>query len=151
MALPPLPPNRRRHPWRKRRSRSAGGGEPTLSSTYPDRRYIAALAVTLVDMAQVIPYGPQDLTASHLDAWEWTVTGAFAAVTVVVAAAALLDRARMFIQGVYISGGLYAVVTMSVLSATEIRAQPRIMLSTVFAGVCVGLFTLWLALRRTTP
>lgn len=124
------------------------GGDDSLSSFYPDRRYVAALAVVLVDIAQVIPYGPQDLNASHLDGWEWAVTVAFALVTIVVAAAALLDRARAFTEGVYLSGGLYAIATITVLSAVEIRTQPRIMLSTVFAGITVGLFTLWLALRR---
>jgi hypothetical protein len=119
-----------------------------MTETPYEHRYVAALAVTLVDVAQVIPYGPQDLQASHLDPWTWAITGAFAAVALVVAAAAFLGRARLFAQGVYFSGGLYAITTITVLSAEAIRTQPRIMLSLTFAGITVGLFTLWLALRR---
>ena len=123
----------------------------TLSGTYPDRRYVAALAVTLVDLAQCIPYGTEDLTASNLDPWEWAVTACFVAVTFTVAAAALFDRAKAFTEAVYFSGGLYALTTVAILSATEIRTQPRIMLATLCAGVTVGLFTLWLALKRAAP
>lgn len=125
--------------------------EDTLSGTYPDRRYVAALAVTLVDLAQCIPYGTEDLTASHLDPWEWAVTLAFVAVTATVAVSALIDRVKVFTEAVYLSGGLYTITAVAILSATEIRSQPRIMLATLCAGVAVGLFTLWLALKRAAP
>jgi len=117
-------------------------------STYSDHRYVAALAVVLVDLAQCIPYGTEDLTASNLNPWEWAVTLAFVAVTATAAVAALLDRIRWFTESVYLSAGLYTITSMAILSATEIRTQPRIMLATLCAGVTVGLFTLWLSLTR---
>jgi len=113
-----------------------------------EHRYVAALAVTLVDAAQCIPYGTVDLTLAHLGPWELAITASFIAVTLLIAGAAFLDHARMFMEGVYISGGLYAVTTVTLLSAEEIRTQPRLMLGILCAGVTVGLFTLWLSLRR---
>lgn len=145
MALPPLPPKAKRKPWRRSHHVT---DHDTLSETYSDRRYIAALAVVLVDLAQCIPYGTEDLTASNLNPWEWAVTLGFIAVTVTVALAAAFDRARLFAEAVYLSAGLYTITTMAILSAVEIRVQPRIMLATLCAGVTVGLFTLWMALLR---
>ena len=114
-----------------------------------EHRYVAALAVTLVDAAQCIPYGIVDLTLGHLGPWELAITGSFIIVTLVTALSAFFDRIRLFTTAVYLSGGLYAITTVTILSATEIRTQPRLMLGTLCAGVCVGLFTLWLTLRRT--
>lgn len=114
-----------------------------------EHRYVAALAVTLVDAAQCIPYGTVDLTYAHLGPWEAAVTGAFILVTLLVVSAAFMDRLRLFTEAVYFSAGLYTITTVTVLSAEEIRSQPRFMLATVFGGVTVGLFTLWLTLRRT--
>jgi hypothetical protein len=119
------------------------------TETMHEHRYVAALAVTLVDAAQCIPYGTMDLTYAHLGPWEAAVTGAFILVTLLVVFSAFTDRLRLFTESVYFSAGLYTITTMTILSAEEIRSQPRFMLATVFGGVTVGLFTLWLTLRRT--
>jgi hypothetical protein len=127
------------------REGSAGTDE---AMTGHEHRYVAALAVVLVDAAQCIPYGTVDLTLAHLGPWELAITSAFILVTLLTALAAFTDRMKLFTQAVYFSGGLYAIACVTLLSATEIRTQPRLMLGITFAGITVGLFTLWLTLRR---